>query len=207
MRGELLPLFPLQTVLLPRAPLPLHIFEERYREMMAEVLARNAEFGVVLGRGDGIVNIGCTARVERVLRRHEDGRLDVLCVGVRRFRLLEVDQSRSYARGRVEPIEDDDPSPARQERAQAALAAWLRYAQATGEETAEVDADDPELSFLLAASSPDLEFRQVLLGMRSEARRIDWVIAHFDERLEQWKRQEAMRRTAGTNGHGKHWKG
>src|ERR1039458_1605645 len=76
MPGELIPLFPLQVVLLPRAPLPLHIIEDRYKEMMQEVIAAEGEFGVVMSREQGILNTGCTATIERILRQFEDGRMD-----------------------------------------------------------------------------------------------------------------------------------
>ena len=204
MSGELLPLFPLQSVLLPRAPLPLHIFEERYKEMMAEVLEQDGEFGVVLGRDGSIVNVGCTARVARLLRQHEDGRLDVLCVGVQRFRVLDLDQTRSFLRAHVEEFGDDASLPASADRTRAAITVWRRFADAAGEETVELDADDSELSFVLGALSPDLEFRQTLLGARSEARRIELVAQHFTEQLERARRETAMRRTASTNGHAKH---
>ena len=58
-----LPLFPLEVVLFPRTALPLHIFEERYKEMIGEAIAARSEFGVVLTREKGIVNVGCTATV------------------------------------------------------------------------------------------------------------------------------------------------
>ena len=70
-----LPLFPLQVVLLPDAELPLHIFEDRYKEMIAEVLRDKIEFGVVLANNRGIVNTGCTATIERVLA-WDDGHHD-----------------------------------------------------------------------------------------------------------------------------------
>ena len=76
-----LPLFPLQVVLLPEAELPLHIFEDRYKEMIGEVLRDKLEFGVVLANEKGIVNTGCTATVERVLREYPDGRLDIMARG------------------------------------------------------------------------------------------------------------------------------
>src|SRR5439155_16695042 len=83
-----LPLFPLHVVLLPEAELPLHIFEDRYKEMIAEVLRDKIEFGVVLANERGIVNTGCTAVIERVLREYPDGRLDILALGRRRFEIV-----------------------------------------------------------------------------------------------------------------------
>src|SRR5258705_13805307 len=97
-----LPLFPLHVVLLPEAELPLHIFEDRYKEMIAEVMRDKIEFGIVLASEKGIVNTGCTAVVERVLREYPDGRLDILTLGRRRFEILNLNDERSYLRGAVE---------------------------------------------------------------------------------------------------------
>ena len=63
MPTRLLPLFPLQVVVFPRTPLPLHIFEERYKEMVGQAMRENSEFGIVLAKDDGIVNAGCTVTV------------------------------------------------------------------------------------------------------------------------------------------------
>src|SRR5204862_8160645 len=111
MQQGLLPLFPLQVVLLPGSQLPLHIFEDRYKEMIGEVLRDKLEFGVVLASEKGIVNTGCTATVDRVLREYPDGRLDILTRGRRRFEILLLNEERSFLRGAVEFFDDDDPDP------------------------------------------------------------------------------------------------
>src|SRR5262249_605876 len=94
MQGDLLPLFPLEVVLFPRTVLPLHIFEDRYKEMIGDVLREESEFGVVLARENGIVNLGCTAVVSEVIERHPDGRLDILTTGRRRFEVLSLNEER-----------------------------------------------------------------------------------------------------------------
>jgi Lon protease-like protein len=68
MPSRLLPLFPLQVVVFPRTPLPLHIFEERYKEMVGGAIRDNSEFGIVLAKDGGIVNAGCTVTVENSCR-------------------------------------------------------------------------------------------------------------------------------------------
>ena len=108
-----LPLFPLQVVLLPDAELPLHIFEDRYKEMIAEVLRDKIEFGVVLANERGIVNTGCTATIERVLREYPDGRLDILTLGRRRFEIERVNEDRAFLRGEVDYFDDEDGSSCR----------------------------------------------------------------------------------------------
>jgi Lon protease-like protein len=111
MRADLLPLFPLRVVLFPRIPIPLHIFEERYKLMVGEAIRENSEIGIVLATSKGVVNVGCTAVIDRVLERYEDGRLDVLAVGQRRFQIHSLDYERDYLRGTVEYFDDEDPGP------------------------------------------------------------------------------------------------
>jgi Lon protease-like protein len=207
MRGELIPLFPLQAVLLPHSLLPLHIFEERYKEMIGEVLRTSAEFGVVLARDNGVLNAGCTATVERVVQKYDDGRIDLIALGRRRFSLLELNTERSFLRGRIEEIVDNDHSPVSAKSRRDALARHREYADATDSETETPDPDGPELSFVLAAISPDLQFRQLLLGMRSESERIEIVAKHLAGLIQKHSIEDAMQRVARSNGHGKHWKG
>lgn len=207
MPADLLPLFPLQTVLLPRASMPLHIFEERYREMVRDVMLSGGVFGIVLAREEGVLSIGCTARIDRILRQFEDGRLDFVAVGQRRFRILSLNSERSYPRAEVEELDDDDFEPVPEDKLRGALVLHAEYVRALGEETEAPEPGESLLSFILAAISPDLEFRQMLLGIRSEARRIDLVSAHLAQLIRRHELEQAMRSTARTNGHGKHWKG
>jgi uncharacterized protein len=137
---ETLPLFPLGTVLMPGAPLPLHIFEPRYRQLTIDLVTgavSGKQFGVVAVREgwgpddgpEGLHEIGCTAELREV-RRLPDGRFDVLTVGDRRFRLLDVDESTApYLVANVEWIPDregDDPTDL-EPLERAARAAHRRY--------------------------------------------------------------------------------
>lgn len=207
MRGDLLPLFPLQTALLPRAPLPLHIFEDRYKEMVRDVMLSGSGFGVVLAREGGLLNIGCTARIDRILRQFEDGRLDLMAVGEQRFRILTIDSERSYLRAEVEEMEDDDFEPVPETKLSEALLLHAQCMRDEGEDTETPGPDEPLLSFVLGAISPDMEFRQLLLGTRSEARRMELVASHLAQLIRRRELEQAMRNTARTNGHGRHWKG
>src|SRR5450631_3318318 len=163
MQDGLLPLFPLQVVLLPGSQLPLHIFEDRYKEMIGEVLRDKLEFGVVLASEKGIVNTGCSATVDRVLKEYPDGRLDILTRGRRRFEVLLLNDERSFLRGAVEFFDDDEP-----DQAEPAGPDLLRSAMAGFNELQALDSNDPNmgdprLSFRLAQEVPDLGFRQTLL--------------------------------------------
>src|SRR5947208_6627029 len=108
---ERFPLFPLGLVLLPTELVPLHIFEERYRQMIGECLDTGNEFGIVWLSDSGLKDIGCSARVARLLKRMEDGRMDVLVQGVAPFRLLRRIEDMPYPAGDVELLEDGDAEP------------------------------------------------------------------------------------------------
>src|ERR1700686_31484 len=108
--ARLVPLFPLEVVAFPGSAIPLHIFEDRYKEMVGEAEAAGTEFGIVLAKDGGIVNAGCTVVVESVLKRYPDGRFDVLTRGQRRFLIKSLDQDKDYLRGEVEYFNDEDPN-------------------------------------------------------------------------------------------------
>src|ERR1051326_2697782 len=111
MPSQLLPLFPLQLFVFPRTQMPLHIFEERYKEMVGEAIRDKSEFGIVLAKEDGIVNAGCTVVVEKVLKQYPDGRMDILTSGRRRFEIVMLNEEKEYLRGEVEFFDDDEAAP------------------------------------------------------------------------------------------------
>src|ERR1700719_5071984 len=97
MGPERISLFPLNVVLLPGAILPLHIFEPRYRQMVRCCLEEECEFGVLLGLPKGIVRVGCSAEVTEVVKRYNDGRMDIITVGRSPFRITELVNADAYA--------------------------------------------------------------------------------------------------------------
>ena len=199
-----LPLFPLHVVLLPDAELPLHIFEDRYKEMIAEVMRDKIEFGIVLAGEKGIVNTGCTAVVERVLREYPDGRLDILTLGRRRFEILDLNDERSYLRGAVQYFDDEDneSAPAGDFRARA-IAGYNEWRALTSDAPlSAADAREPQLSFRLARAVEDLEIRQMLLAARSEAERLRQLAEFFPAFLIRQRRIERVKQVARRNGHG-----
>lgn len=202
MQQSLLPLFPLPLVLLPGKPLPLHIFEERYKEMIAEAYAIRAEFGVVQAVERGIVRLGCTARIESILKQYEDGRMDILTVGLRRFMIDEVDTGRSFLRASVTFFEDDDPAPGSAEVRRRAIRAFDQYARESSKEADTPDEEHPLLSFALARISEDFDFLQILLGMQSEPARLVKVAEHLEAMTVRQHLKTAMQKIASANGHG-----
>lgn len=205
--ARLLPLFPLQLVVFPGSAVPLHIFEERYKEMVGAAEAAGTEFGIVLARDNGIVNAGCTVKVESVLKRYPDGRFDVLTRGQRRFVIHSLNQDKDYLRGEVEFYGDEDVEAASAELRQAAIQASrkMRDALAEGGEEAAEPAPDPNhpfLSFQLAEPVEDLDFRNTLQRCRSEAERLRVFSRFTDEYVAKKLYTAKMKRLAPTNGFG-----
>ncbi|MFY9561376.1 MAG: LON peptidase substrate-binding domain-containing protein [Terriglobales bacterium] len=190
---SLLPLFPLDLVLLPGVPLPLHVFEPRYKEMIGECLDEKKPFGVVRASSNGVAEIGCTAEILEVTKRYDDGRMDILTRGVERFEVLQVHEERSFLQAEFAVIEDEPGRPSSQLVEQAvrlhAEIVKLAGAQADGpEESAE------HLSFLLAGSLPlDLDFKQKLLTTSSEPKRLQAVISYLEAVLPGLRRASKAR--------------
>jgi len=201
--SSLLPLFPLDVVLLPGTPLPLHIFEPRYREMIGECLDQNAPFGVVRAKeGEGVAEIGCTAAILSVSKKYPDGRMDIVTQGRERFEVMELNQERAFLRAEVLYLHDEPStvSAAEMERAVQLHGEIMTLAETETESSSE--AEESQLSFRLAGSLPlDLDFKQTLLGMPSEAERLPALIAVLEAILPRLRRTLHVRRKAGGNGH------
>ena len=164
----LLPLFPLEAVLLPGTPLPLHIFEPRYKEMIGECLVNDAPFGVIRALEEGIEEVGCTAEIITVTKQYPDGRMDLIAEGRERFEVIELNQERSFLRAEVLLVPDDPGGAVEAEKIRA-IQLHLEILSLAGAVQDLSAADQNQLSFYLAGSLPlDLDFKQKLLGMRSE---------------------------------------
>ena len=202
MQAKLLPLFPLQVVVFPRTQLPLHIFEERYKEMIGEAIRDKSEFGIVLAKEDGMLNAGCTAVVDKILKSHPDGRMDILTRGIRRFEIVMLNQEKPYLRGEVAYFDDDERAgPGDSELRTEALRlyeSWMEF----GERTREVELGDAQLSFQLAQGIEDLDFLHFLLRTRSEPLRLKKLTEFLSDYVPRQRQTAIMRKLAPLNGHG-----
>jgi Lon protease-like protein len=195
------PLFPLDVVLFPGTPLPLHIFEERYKEMIGECLLEKTGFGVVRAQREGLAVIGCIARIVRVLHEYEDGRLDILCDGGDRFEIEQLDNSRSFLQAEVDLFTDDGVEATRKSREEC-LALHFEVLELAGVEhlPAHVDLDAP-IAFQLAWALPsDLGFKQQLLNVRSDAERTHLLCEFYKTMLPKLRVGATANRVAATNG-------
>ena len=197
-----IPLFPLDVVLFPEAPLPLHIFENRYKEMIGLCLQQQSSFGVVRAQRDGFAVIGCTARIVHVAHRYNDGRMDILCQGDRRFEIETLDNSRPFLEAQVDFFDDEGEQASRNLR-QECLALHLETLELAGLETSDVPRTlDGPISFFLASSLPaDLGFKQQLLNSRSDSERTEHLREFYEAILPKLRTGAAARKTAAHNGH------
>lgn len=200
-----LPLFPLNVVLLPGMPLPLHIFEERYKTMIRDCLERRAPFGVVLIRegqevGDPAqpFHVGTSARILRV-EHLEEGRMNILTQGERRFTTAEITQRLPHLVGRVRYLEEEagEIPAAMLAEAREGYATLLRNLTAlTGGWTAqaEVPADPVRLSYGVAANLElPLQVRQQALEVATARERLELVLPSLKQGVEAL-RQEVVKR-------------
>ncbi len=201
-RAMRIALFPLDAVLFPGAALPLHVFEERYKEMIGECLENSTEFGVVRAQREGIAVIGCTARIVRIIHRYEDGRLDILCQGDARFEIEMLENSRSFLEAEVDFFDDEGMQASRALREECAALHFETLELAGIEmETAHLSLDRP-ISFTLASALPaDLGFKQQLLNCRSDAERTERLRDFYEAVLPKLRMGARATHSAGQNGH------
>lgn len=203
MSSERLALFPLELVLFPDMPLPLHIFEPRYKQMIQKCLETSVGFGVVLSRSDGFANIGCTAKIVQVVRKYSDGRMDILTAGKTPFQVVETFEDRLYLEGAVEYLEDEVRNAAELATAQLMPLYEECHTLIFGQEPQFPPTEPSRLSYLIASELPfDLDYKQSILEMRSEAGRQRNLIERMTEWIPQLVYRDRVRRKSGGNGHG-----
>jgi Lon protease-like protein len=203
MPSRLIPLFPLHVVVFPRTRLPLHIFEERYKQMVRDAIREGSEFGVVLAREEGIVNIGCTVSVEKVVHMYPDGRMDILTLGARRFEIESLDEEKDFLQAQVSFFDDEDLAPVPRTLRDTAISRFRDLREAvSGGGHGEPNLEDPQLSFQIAQNLPDLDFLNTLLRHRSEAVRLKELNHYLAEFIPRQRIIERARAAAPTNGFG-----
>jgi Lon protease-like protein len=212
-----LPLFPLPLVLFPGVPLPLHVFEERYRRLLADVRAANNLFGLsyfdpnsAAGESPPVGHVGCATEVVEV-RPMPDGRSNIMTVGLVRYRVSEyVERGDPYLVARAEFFEDEEGDPPLlRKRAGEVTEMFMRIVRSmrtiNDEHGAipELPQDDPErLSFLVAAVvEMDAEAKQQLLEIRSTAERLRRLYSLLAQAVESYEGRARTHQLAKGNGH------
>jgi Lon protease-like protein len=200
--GELLerfPLFPLGLVLLPGEVVPLHIFEDRYKTMIGECLEAESEFGILWMGDDGLQEIGCCARVDQLLERMEDGRMNILVRGSRPFRLERRIDDLDYPAGDVELLDDDDDAGL-DEIAAAREGYATLVERVTETRPEEEDLEGLGAYDMAATIAFDLDAKQELLVLRSESERLLRLTSLCASALERYEQAELAAERAKSNG-------
>jgi Lon protease-like protein len=201
---ESFPLFPLAMVLLPSEMVQLHIFEERYKLMIGRCLETRGEFGIVWLSDDRLHDVGCTARVNEVLDRLDDGRMNILVAGNRPFRLNRRVDDLPYPAGDIELLDlaEDAGEPA------LATEARERYADLVERVTDERPPADAlaELDAFDMAGTIDFKpgEKQELLELPSENDRLRMVANLFATTVRRLDESERSAEVAKSNGHIRH---
>lgn len=198
-----IPLFPLEVVLMPGTPLPLHIFEGRYRKMIRRCRETDEEFGVVSLSNQIMMSAGCTAKITEITREYNDGRLDIMTQGKRRFFISEVHEELPYLEGTVHYFSDENESGADSRADEIARGIELFKQVST---LADVPLDPAflyklppeELSFVLAGTcTTEIEERQRLLELRSTRARLMHCIISLEQTVNRMELQKQVEQAVG----------
>jgi Lon protease-like protein len=194
-------LFPLGIVLLPTEQVPLHIFEPRYRELIAECIESEQPFGLVYADDDGLRRTGTLASVVEVVERFDDGRLNIVVEGGERFRLLELTDGRSFHTGTIEPFTDDGDPPDPDDVSRG-VGLFAQLVELTGAEVEAPAEDMGQPSFSLASRfelAPELKLE--LLEEPSERVRLKRLCEILETVATAVQRQRETAEAASRNGH------
>ena len=203
---ETIPLFPLGLVLMPHNPLPLHIFEERYKLMIGECLAGDRDFGIVYFNGTDIQAAGCTAGVLKVIKRYADGRLDILTRGKRRYQIREIIDDKAYLEARITYFDDDEQANIDEYRALADKGIALLKQFSPDLESQNgfdfgADTDLESISFYIAGCEGfSHEEKQHFLEMTSTGERLLKSVAALENIIERMRITAEIHRIIGGNG-------
>lgn len=200
--SEALPLFPLGLVLFPGEAIPLHIFEERYRDLVRHCLETDNPFGIVLTAGDDLATVGCAARIERVLQRYEDGRLDIVVVGAERFEIEEVAQERSYLTARVNSYEPIEQLAIGEER-ERVITLHMKLVELTGDTIRPSIYEGPKrISFVVAQNAGlDNARKQDVLELKTEKERLEYLARYLEAIIPEIEAARSRRQKVQSNGH------
>ncbi|MDA0683768.1 MAG: LON peptidase substrate-binding domain-containing protein [Bacteroidetes bacterium] len=197
-----LPLFPLDLVLYPDEVLPLHIFEDRYQEMLNDCTTQDIPFGVLLSQEGKMKEVGCVAKVSKITESFEDGSKNIIVTGQERFKILQVHNKRSYLTADFEAILDL-PSAAESAQVDRLIAQHIKLLELAGRTPSpSLYENRDRLSFFVAHNAGlNLEQKQTVLETRAESMRVEYLITHLERFIPAVEEAESIRQKIKSNGH------
>jgi len=205
--NHVIPLFPLGIVALPGLPVPLHIFEERYKLMIGECLEHDRPFGIVFFSGGRLQHVGCTVRIIQLIQRYDDGRMDILAQGEKRFVIQALFEGKPYLQASITYVEDRPEAADADMKASARrglqLLKELHRLLTDGAEIEYIDVDDLEqLSFIIAGCEGfSADEKQTFLEMTSTRSRLEKSTRAMASIIERVKLTEKIKTVINGNGH------
>ncbi len=200
-----IPLFPLPLVLFPGENIPLHIFEPRYKEMIAECIRDGHPFGIVCYLNGKVTSVGCSCEIAQISKKYEDGRYDIIGHGVDRFLIHGFDTKRSFLQGSVSYFHDmvDEQHSASIEIMLGQIAPLFNEIMSLAkEEVAMHPVETPTRSFAFAHYVGfELSQKQNLLEIKSEYERLVFIKHHLEHVLPKLRAFEETRTKIRSNGH------
>lgn len=193
------PLFPLGLVALPREAVPLHIFEERYKSLVAHCLEHEVEFGIIWAEDGGLHEVGCAVIIETVLDRTPDGRMDILCRGTRPFSLISPHTEHAFPTGEINFLTDAPSNGGDSGGVTRDLYAQL-VREATDKELSEEDLSEMDSYAMAATVEFGAETKQALLELRDEEARLELLAKLFRaalKRVDDFGKAETLARSNG----------
>lgn len=202
---KFLPLFPLDIVLFPEMMLPLHVFEERYKEMISECILSKTPFGILYAHDESVEKIGCMAEITKLIRKYADGRMDILAIGRERFEVIYFDDEKPYLRGIIEPYGDPDlaslPTEGEVEQVLRLYREVYWLLNKNEAEEIELNPSYEGLSFRIASVlNLNNALKQQILVERSEKNRIQALSQYFTNLIPTLKQLEHATKRARSNG-------
>lgn len=201
-----IPIFPLNVVVLPGEPVPLHIFEERYKQLIADCAPLEGErqyqpFGISYSKKNLLNNIGCTVLVDEILHKYPEGELDIMTYGQKRYRLLETVQEQPYLTGLVEWLVEPEEEPDQKGR-EAVLALYEQFLEIVEVHDSTLDARASQLSYEIAyrinlEKAPKLE----LLETIGENARLKMLQSYLEQAVPEIEQAKEFRRIVRSNGY------
>lgn len=181
-------LFPLSIVLFPDSAYPLHIFEERYKELMKDCIENEDEFGINFMTSSKMAEVGCTARISDIMKKYPDGKLDILVVGVKRFRVKHFTEGeKPYYLAEIEYFDDDDLAVDKLMLINCldlfnTIADKIRTIKIDKININKLETEQPSFQIAQKAGMT-AEQKQILLEMRSENTRLGYLSNHLRKLL------------------------
>ncbi len=203
-----IPIFPLGLVLLPQMSLPLHIFEDRYKQMINACLADDRVFGIVYFSGKQFETKGCTARIVDILKRYDDGRMDIITKGENRFSIEALFEEKPYLEARVEFFDDQPPQNSDLEISQKLAHTCIQFLKQINAMTAQYTVDDfndrsdPKAVSFLAAACDGFSYqeKQRFLEMTVTVKRLQKATQALEQLVHRLTITREIERIIGGNG-------